>query len=135
MDQIEQITEARIIFEDTDAGGVMYFGRACRWIEIGFNEWFRSKAMPLPKIKETYSIFFIIQELNVKYHKTLHYDDEIVIKTVAKTARRYSIQFETKIFSKKNSELCVGATHKMVPVNFNTKKIEQIPNVLFCLFQ
>ena len=48
----------RVRFEDTDAGGVMYFGRACRWIESGFNELFRKHLISLLLLKDKYIILF-----------------------------------------------------------------------------
>ncbi|MDR1418192.1 MAG: hypothetical protein LBI80_03445 [Endomicrobium sp.] len=118
-------TEKTVYFNETDAGGVVYFGNIGKYIEIGFSEWFREFAKPLKYFNKNYNIFFVVKESNQFFKKSLHYDDNIVIKTTLKRIIYYSITFSTNI--------CINdiphylAQTILVPVNIDTKSIVKNP--------
>lgn len=109
----ESIVKSRVLFEDTDSGQVAYFGRACRWMEMGYGEWFREHVCSLKEIFEKDGVFFVMAEVNIRYLSPLRYDDAISICTRLKQARPASLFFETQIVRDVDSKLVVSSDYKM----------------------
>jgi acyl-CoA thioester hydrolase len=118
-------TKKIVYFNETDAGGVVYFGNIGRYIEIGFSEWFREFAKPLKYFNKNYNIFFVVRESNLSFKKSLHYDDCIVIKTTLKKINYYSITFSINICVNNTTHFLAETT--LVPVNIDTKSIVKNP--------
>ena len=128
---VNEITK-RIYYAETDAGGIVYYGNLCNYIEMGCAEWFRKFAKPLKEITWKYSLFFVMKEVNLTYSKPVTYDNEITIRTLIKEIKYFSIKFSTQILV--NGEICFSGENKMIPMDINTKKPVKIPEDILSLF-
>ncbi|WES34698.1 thioesterase family protein [Ruminiclostridium papyrosolvens DSM 2782] len=122
----------RIYYAETDAGGIVYYGNLCSYIEMGCSEWFRKFAKPLKEITSKYKLFFVMKEVNLIYLKPITYDNLITIRTCIKDIKYYSIKFYTEISV--NGEVYYSGENKMVPVDINTKSPVRIPEDILSLF-
>ncbi len=129
---VNEITK-RIYYAETDAGGIVYYGNLCSYIEMGCGEWFRKFAKPLKEITSLYNLFFVMKEANLTYSKPVTYDNEITIRTYIKEIKYYSIKFYTEILV--NGEVYYSGENKMVPVDINTKSPVRIPDDVLSLFE
>ncbi len=84
------IYHRRIYYADTDAGGIVYHANYLRFGEEARAEWLRSSGICKKKLMEQ-SIFFIVTQANVKYHKPALLDDLLSIETrlIKKTRTRF----------------------------------------------
>lgn len=126
-------THKRIYFNETDAGQVVYYGNMCKYMEIGSAEWFRKFAIPLSECHKKYNLFFVMKEIAVNYNKSLHYDDEIIIRTSVVDVKFTSIKFYTEIIV--NGEVCYYGENKMIPISLESKKVQKIPDEILKLFK
>lgn len=130
---LNEITK-RIYYAETDAGGIVYYGNLCKYIESGCAEWFRKYAISLNELTKRYNLFLVMKEANLSYIKPVLYDEEITIRTKVKKIKYFSIQFITEILV--NGEKRYSGQNKMVPVDIVTKKPVKIPDdVLAILFK
>lgn len=121
-------TYKRVYFQETDAGGVVYFGNMSRYIEIGFSEWFREFAIPLNDLYKENDLFMVVKKTEQNFYSSLQYDDLLCIRTTLKKAKNFSVQLKTEIFV--NDDLHYDAVTELVPVNHTTKKISRVPEAL-----
>ncbi len=122
---LNEITR-RIYYAETDAGGIVYYGNLCKYIEIGCAEWFRKYTISLSEITKKYNLFFVMKEANLIYDKPVFYDEEITIRTNVNKMKYYSIQFRTEILV--NGEMRYHGQNKMVSVDIRTKRPTKIPD-------
>ncbi|MBU3093579.1 acyl-CoA thioesterase [Clostridium sp. CF011] len=128
---VNEITK-RIYYAETDAGGIVYYGNLCNYIEMGCAEWIRKFVKPLKEITSKYNLFFVMKEVNLTYKKPVTYDNEITIRTWIKKIKYFSVKFSTEILV--NGEVCFSGENKMIPIDINTKKPVKIPEEILSLF-
>ena len=70
------VTGVRVYFQDTDAGGIVYFGRYGRYLERAIIAYRRAAGVPL--VGEEGHLF-AIRSFEVAYHAPLRFDDEVEV--------------------------------------------------------
>lgn len=118
-----------ILFADTDAGGMMYFGQACRFIETGIKDWFKQNNLNYLSSQEL-NIFWVVRELKILYDETIKYNENIKISTSITYIGRFYLQFSLRIFDFNNQKK-LQSNIKFVSINKFDKKTVPIPEDLF----
>lgn len=70
-------TRTRVDFADTDAGGIVYFGRYGRYLERAIIAY--RKAAGVPLMGEDGTHVFVVRSFEVAYHAPLRFDDEVEV--------------------------------------------------------
>ena len=90
------IVKYRTCYEDTDAGGVVYYANYLRYMERGRNQYLREVGRSIREYQDD-GILFIVVEVNVKYRSPAVLDDDLLIETWIEEGRRSSITFGQRI--------------------------------------
>ncbi len=72
--------EMRVYYEDTDAGGVVYYANYLRYLERGRTEFLRARGVSLRELQERGYIFPVVR-VEIDYRSPALYDDLIRIET------------------------------------------------------
>ncbi|MBN2373680.1 acyl-CoA thioesterase [bacterium] len=115
-------TETRVLYADTDHGGVAYYGSYLRWFEIGRAELFRSIGITYATL-ESSGILCPVVELQCRYHHPARYDEALVIITWIERLRRSSITFGYRIVREQDNRLIATGQTTNAFVNQNLKCI------------
>ncbi len=86
----------RVIYGDTDAGGVVYNGNYLRYFEMGRTEMMRSHDMPYSAIEQM-GLILPVTETYLRYKAPARYDDLITIITALVEVKKVSCRFDYKI--------------------------------------
>ena len=78
--QIEFNWPVRVYYEDTDAGGVVYYGNYLGYMERARNAFLRSLGWPLTRVLDDYNLLFVVTEASINYHAPAMLDDEIQVR-------------------------------------------------------
>lgn len=119
-------TEQRVIYADTDAGGVVYYANYFRWFEAGRRELFRSLGIDL-KYFHGNDIIVPVVEAHCNYHKPARYDDIVVVETRIKEIKDKSMKFENNVIRKKDNEILASGYTVNVFVDGKKMKSMGIP--------
>jgi acyl-CoA thioester hydrolase len=121
-------TEIRVIYGDTDAMGMAYYGQYFRWFETGRNEWLRRTGVTYKEIEEM-GVFAPVTQAYCHYLNPARYDDIIIVETTIEYLKRASIKFLYRIVRKEDMmELVRGYTiHAFTD---NKGKIVRTPEIL-----
>ncbi|MBM3634588.1 MAG: acyl-CoA thioesterase [Actinobacteria bacterium] len=88
-------TRFRVDLADTDAGGVVYFGRYGRYLERAVFEYRRAAGVPV--LGEP-GHQFMVRSMTVEYHAPLRFEDEIEafvrVSAVGTTSHAMDVRFE-----------------------------------------
>jgi len=98
MRMIEPIfrVQYRVIYGDTDSGGVMYNANYLRLMEIGRTELMRNWAMPYSEM-ELQGLILPVTESYLRYKAPARYDDLITIATSLAEVKFVSCRFHYRI--------------------------------------
>lgn len=107
----------RIIYADTDAGGVVYYGNYMRLLEIGRTEFMRSVlGIPYQQLQRD-GIIFPVSEIFCRYKAPAVYDDLVEIYTSLFSFTEHTIRFHYEIRKIKDNRLLVKAYTVHAAVN------------------
>lgn len=124
--------EVRVLYADTDHGGVVYYGSYLRWFEIGRAELFRSIGLTYADL-ESSGILCPVIELQCRYHHPAKYDEILVIITWIERLRRSSITFGYQILRGSDQALIATGQTTNAFVNQNLKCIRPPSGVFSAL--
>ena len=115
------IDKYRTCYEDTDAGGVVYYANYLRYMERGRNQYLRETGRSIREYQDA-GILFIVVEVNVKYRSPAGLDDDLVIETwVEEGGRRSSIVFGQRILREGEDTALVDGRVKVACIGTNLK--------------
>lgn len=101
----------RVIYGDTDCGGVMYYANYLRLFEMGRTEYLRKRGLSYREIEDKWGILLPVIEVSAKYKASARYDDLLTIKTSLLEAKSYKVTFQYEIWSEKNLLVEGKTTH------------------------
>jgi acyl-CoA thioester hydrolase len=73
--------EARVYYQDTDAGGIVYHSRYLDFGERARAEALRALGLPVPMLIDRHGLMFVVQRINLDYQAPARLDDIIRIET------------------------------------------------------
>ena len=122
----------KVYYEDTDAGGVVYYANYLKYLERARTEALASIGLSNLQIKQKFGALIIIKSCNIEYKKSAHLEDELKIRSFIKSITKTS--FIMNQFITKNQEAIVDAQVHLVFVNENSKPVK-VPDLIFDNFK
>ena len=86
----------RVIYGDTDAGGIVYYANYLRFMEMGRNEMMRELALPYSELEDQ-GLIVPVTECYLRYKASGRYDDLLTIATSLAEVKRFSCRFHYRI--------------------------------------
>lgn len=115
----------RIYYEDTDAGGVVYYANYLKFFERGRTEALREINVNQSELLKS-NIAFVVKKVEMDCVKSARFDDLITVKTSVKSLRKASLIFEQQIIHENGDLLCLSTT-QIACVNLEKMKPTAIP--------
>jgi acyl-CoA thioester hydrolase len=117
----------RVYYEDTDAGGVVFYANYLKFIERGRTEYLRDLGFDQGKITKEKDIVFVVKSLSADYLSPAYLDDMIQVQTNIKLTKNASLVFTQKILNLEKNTVLFNAEVKVVSVLKNNLKPCAIP--------
>lgn len=83
----------RVYWEDTDAGGVVYYANYLKFFERARSEWLRSLGLEQQALRESTGGVFVVSEAAIKYHRSARLDDALIITLRPQQTGKASVVF------------------------------------------
>jgi acyl-CoA thioester hydrolase len=87
----------RVYWEDTDAGGIVFYANYLKFFERGRTEWLRALGIGQQALRERTGGMFVVSETSLKYHRPARLDDALLVTASLKEAGRASLLIEQKV--------------------------------------
>ena len=118
----------KVYYEDTDAGGVVYYANYLNFLERARTEALVSLGFSNKKIKDEFGALIIVKSCTIDYKKSAYLEDELSIRSFVKSITKTS--FFMNQFISRGEDTIVEAKVHLVFVN-NKSKPMRIPGSLF----
>ena len=69
----------RVYWEDTDAGGIVFYANYLKFFERARTEWLRARGVQQRALREQSGGMFVVVEATLKYHRPARLDDELIV--------------------------------------------------------
>jgi len=81
----------RVYWEDTDAGGIVFYANYLKFFERARTEWLRSLGLAQSRLREEVGGIFIVSETYVRYVAPAKLDDELIVTAELKELGKASL--------------------------------------------
>ena len=90
----------RVYWEDTDAGGIVFYANYLKFFERARTEWLRALGLGQQALREQVGGLFVVAECTIKYLHAARLDDELVVTARLEEAGRASLVLSQQAFIK-----------------------------------
>ena len=116
----------RVYWEDTDAGGIVFYANYLKFFERARTEWLRALGIGQHALREETGGMFVVSETTVKYHRPAQLDDLLRVTAHLHEGGRASLVIAQQAW-RGDTLLCEG-TIRIGWVDESTLKPARIPS-------
>jgi acyl-CoA thioester hydrolase len=116
----------RVYWEDTDAGGIVFYANYLKFFERARTEWLRALGIGQHALREETGGMFVVSETAVKYHRPAKLDDQLRVTATLAEGGRASLVIAQQAWLGETL-LCEG-TIRIGWVDATTMKPARIPS-------
>ena len=124
--------KVKVYYEDTDAGGVVYYANYLKYLERARTEALTTIGLSNLQIQDKFGALIIVKSCNIEYKKSAHLEDELNIRSFIKSVTKTSF-FMNQIITKGENVIVESQIH-LVFVNDNGKPVK-VPKMIFDNFK
>lgn len=118
----------RVYWEDTDAGGVVFYANYLKFFERARTEWLRSLGLEQHRLRETYGGMFVVSEVQIQYLRSAKLDDALLATAELVELGRTSLRMAQEV--RLGDAVLAKGTVRAGWVNCETLKPQRIPAIL-----
>lgn len=124
----------RVIYGDTDSGGVVYYANYLRYFEEARTEFMRHMAVSYRTIEES-GLLLPVVECHLRYKASARYDDLLVVETCLMAVRPISCRFHYRIVREADGKLLLQGYTVHAVVDGSGKLARLAPELVALLQQ
>jgi acyl-CoA thioester hydrolase len=117
--------DIRVYYEDTDAGGVVYYANYLKFLERARTEWLRELGVFQSELRAATQRIFVVNALDMAYRKPARLDDRLTIHSRITRLGRASIHFAQA--ARRDGELLAEGTIQVCCVDAASLRPAEIP--------
>ena len=120
----------RVYWEDTDAGGIVFYANYLKFFERARTEWLRALGFGQQVLRDESGGMFVVSETTVKYHSPARLDDTLRVTAVLQSGGKASLTIAQQAFLQRAGQadqLLAEGTIRLGWVDSTTLKPGRIP--------
>jgi len=124
---------ARVYWEDTDGGAIVYYANYLRFLERARTEWLRAQGHSQLALAREPGILFTVVSVHVDYRAPARLDDELEITCAPRPEGAATLRFVQRIYrtgAARRAELLVEAQVRVACVDAATLRPRRLPQFL-----
>ncbi len=90
----------RIYWEDTDAGGIVFYANYLNFFERARTEWLRSLNLGQQRLRELTGGMFVVTDARLRYLRPARLDDELIVTASLRESGRASLTIDQQALLK-----------------------------------
>jgi acyl-CoA thioester hydrolase len=120
--------EIRIYYEDTDCGGVVYYGNYLKYFERARTQYLEERGLSVSRLMKEGTVFVVVHA-DVDYRSPARYDDRLSIETVVSDMTAASFTFSHVIRERESQRVVVEGSARLASTDGNGK-VKRLDKVL-----
>jgi len=123
----------RVYYEDTDAGGIVYYVNYLKFMERARTERLRELGFAQSALAQE-NLLFVVHSSEARYHKPARLDDELLVSAEVIELNRVSLRFKQQIRRASDETLLCEGQFLVACVRADSLKPRAIPETLRAAF-
>mgnify|MGYP001273012551 CR=1 FL=1 len=127
----------RVYWEDTDAGGIVFYANYLKFFERARTEWLRSLGVGQQALREQTGGIFVVSQTDVRYLRPARLDDQLLVTVSLVATGRASLTIHQQVLlpaAPQTTVLCDGII-RVGWVDAATLKPARFPSTLLDLLR
>lgn len=125
--------DLRVYYEDTDAGGIVYYANYLKFAERARTEILRKLGIGQAELMKKHGIGFVVRHASIDFIRPAMLDDRLKIESEVQDITKASLTMRQVI--KKGAEKLVELDVRIAVVASNTGRIARMPEPVFKLLK
>ena len=122
----------KVYYEDTDAGGVVYYANYLKYLERARTEALSTIGLSNLQIRDKFGALIIVKSCNIEYKKSAKLEDELIIRSFIKSVTKTSFYMNQIVTN--GETIIVEAQVHLVFVDEKGKPVK-VPDIIFDNFK
>jgi acyl-CoA thioester hydrolase len=118
----------RVYWEDTDAGGIVFYANYLKFFERARTEWLRSLGLQQSELRTATGGMFIVGETRVRYLRPARLDDELRVTAELETSGRATLLIRQEAWRK--ADLLAEGSIRIGWVHSESLRPARIPSIV-----
>lgn len=120
----------RVYWEDTDAGGIVYYANYLKFMERARTEWLRSIGVEQAALHAQEQAMFVVVSLAADYKRPARYGDQLQVSCSVAKRSRASLTFGQEVRRATTDELLVSATVRIACLDAVEFRPRSLPGIV-----
>ena len=123
----------RVYYEDTDAGGIVFYANYLKFFERARTEWLRVAGVGQQQLSNETRCMFVVKSASIDYHAPAKLDDRLEISVEIQKLGRASVLFTQEAWCMNDHHpvrLCTGSI-RIGCVDMSSLRPAEIPAAVF----
>lgn len=125
MTEPQFVWPVRVYWEDTDAGGVVYYANYLKFLERARTEWLRALGIEQTELAEQDGVLFVVRRVEADYLKPARFNDALTVECRLAEIGRASLEMDQGI--RRGEELLLSARVRAACVTAGQFRPARIP--------
>ena len=118
----------RVYYEDTDAGGVVFYANYLKFFERARTEMLRDMGFEQDQLRAEQNLLFVVRSVQIDYLKPALFNESIKVSAEVTLAKKVSLNFN-QVITRGDDVLCKGDV-RIACLDAETMKPKTIPDSL-----
>jgi acyl-CoA thioester hydrolase len=133
MDHFDFHHTLRVYWEDTDAGGVVFFANYLKFFERARTEWLRAMGFGQERLRSDTGAMFVVADTAVRFMAPARLDDELRVTVRIVDSGRVAMNIAQQAW--RGAQLLAEGRVRIGCVDAGTFRPRRIPNELLALIE
>jgi len=120
----------RVYYEDTDAGGVVYYANYLKYFERARTEWLRGLGFEQDELRRRQGLVFAVRRACIDYLSTARLDDCLTVTASIARCGRAALDFRQEAVRDADGRLCAQADVSVVCLTLDRWRPARLPQEL-----
>jgi acyl-CoA thioester hydrolase len=116
----------RVYWEDTDAGGVVYYANYLKFLERARTEWLSHLGLEQDRLAEEAGVVFVVRRVEADYLRSARFNDRLTVRCALVALNRVSLTMAQQVM--RGDEVLLEAVVKVACVDRGAFRPVKIPD-------
>jgi acyl-CoA thioester hydrolase len=127
----EFVWPVRTYWEDTDAGGIVYYANYFKFMERARTEWLRALGIEQTPLKQEQGLIFVVVDVEAHYRKPARYGEVLQVSCSVHERTRASLTFAQQIHrDRRDGELLLEGKVRVACLDAESYRPRPLPQNL-----
>jgi acyl-CoA thioester hydrolase len=128
LDAAPFVWPVRVYWEDTDAGGIVYYANYMKFMERARTEWLRALEVDQLRLKEEHGLIFVVVDVEAHYRSPARYGDQLQVTCRVRETTRASITLDQEVY--RDAQLLLDGRVRAACLDAKTYRPRPLPQEL-----